>query len=148
MCFDILLVRPVSNIPVEVGEGVERVGGGLADGDDGGIPDALRRRWRVVLFLHPGHPRHQRRLAAAGAAGDGQVDDELPVALEAAAGIRVVGAALEAGLGEDLRSACAADEREEEEDSRERGSSTTRHGGLPPATAAKQTVVERSRSGV
>jgi hypothetical protein len=36
----------------DVGEVVDRVGGGLVDGDDGGIPHRLHRLHVVLLHLH------------------------------------------------------------------------------------------------
>jgi hypothetical protein len=51
---------------------------------------------------------------AAGPAGDGHVKDQLPLAVERAAGVRVTGAAHDAGLGEDLLAGSAGRvEREE-----------------------------------
>ena len=99
MCLGKHFLWFISNIP-EVADGVERVDGGLVDGDDGGIPHRLHRLRIILLDLH--HLRHQRRFAAAGAAGDGEVEDELAVAGQGAACPRVQGAALQAGLGEDL----------------------------------------------
>jgi len=121
-------------------------------------PPSLRTHIQFECGGNAGCGRGSR--GAYGFAGDGHVDDDLSVAGEAAPRARVVNAALQEGLGEDLRAACAAgrEEHEEEdgEDGGERGArrshggcrrrrSVARSGGVRSGLRILQLLVEKKK---